>query len=163
MILDLKTKKSESRLLTPFLFGILLIIGVGIVIGVLTFYSTQADIKIDEAKMLVNHISDGLDNNGYMDPEVLKKDSDIFTISGLDKSFFDQGGNYYFNVSIYNNNVLVKEFIEGSRDFEVQCRLKGKYFAKCFYKKVYVMDQKNNSMFYRVEILAGSNQEGGKL
>ncbi len=70
-------------------------------------------------------------------------------IRELDESF-------YFNVSVYQDEKLVRDFYSGDVDFEIQCRLTGSHFAECVSESLSVGD-------FDVEIYAGSNFEGGRF
>ncbi len=78
---------------------------------------------------------------------------------------FVMGSFLYFNVSIYDSdNNLVRELINGSGTFELDCKvgmkINAKYFPSCV-SESYFANIGNKS--YRVNILGGVNQIGRKV
>lgn len=155
-------KKADSRLLSPWLFIVLGIIGVAIAVGVFSYYSGTMDIRPLEAKTLSDKLVYGLSEDGYLKEGVIGGGYDIFSSSKIFEKALDNSGKFYFNVSMYNDQgKLEKEFIKGNIDFEIQCRLKGDKLAKCYYRELILVDKKDLKP-YKIKILAGSNN-GGKL
>lgn len=149
-------KRADSRLLSPWLFFILIIIGIGIIVGVLIFYNTKADIRKEEAAAIANNIMDGIASNGYLNQEVFS--SDFFVLTGLNPEMFVDGRDFYFNLTIYGNGRPV-EFSNGTRDFQYQCEIPGNNFAKCYEKEGILLSRTNPDMIYRIKLLTASNQK----
>ena len=67
----MENKKADSRLLTPWMFFVIGLIGITIVFGVVVFFSGNADVRIREAKSLSNQLVYAISDNGYLKPQVL--------------------------------------------------------------------------------------------
>lgn len=159
---NLNKKAESSKYLTPIWYITLAIVGVGIVIGVLMFRSISYDIKTEEAETLVNQVSSLIIEEGYLEAWVLENNSDFLKQVNLDSKLFNEGI-FYINVKIFDNEKLIKNFIYGPEDFEIQCGLKGKDFAKCYKKQVFALDKNDSFKKYKILIFAGSNQKGSKI
>lgn len=141
------------------LFACFVIIGAGIVLGVWMFYSTNIDVRLEEAKTMSNKLIGAIAVHGYLDVNVMKDDFNILEKAGIDEKAIDSG-NYYFNLKILEGNSEIKTFINGTKDFEVQCELPGEQMAKCYEKELEVSDGDKQ---YKIKVLTGSNQLGSKL
>ena len=148
-------KRADSRMISPWLFLILAIIGVAIAVGVFSYFSGTADIRIREAKALSDRLIYGISEEGYLKEGVNTGGYDILEKSGIDSKVMDNQGFFYFNVSIYEGDRLKASFLKGNGDFEIQCRLSGKNLAKCYSREFFLLD-KTGSLF-KVKILTGSN------
>jgi len=163
----MKNKKADSRLLSPWLFLVLAIIGVCIVIGVWIFYSIETDIRFAEARALSNRLIWAVSEEGYLREEVLGN-YDIMRGAGLEDEKFIRAGFFYFNLTIVEpeengEEYVLKSFWAGEFDFEIQCRLLGKPLAKCVYDEFRLLNRSNPNQEFKVKILAGSNQIGKKI
>lgn len=152
----LKCKKADSRMIGPWLFFILGIIGVAIAAGVFAYFSGTADIKIIEAKTLSDKLIYGISEDGYLREEVIAGDYDILGRGGIETQAMDNKGAFYFNISIYEGDNLKASFLKGNIDFEIQCRLTGKSLAKC-YNREFNLIGRSDSKLYKIKILTGSN------
>lgn len=155
----IKNKKAEERFLSPWLFLVWALIGVAIVIGVLIFYSLKIDVRQTEAKILSTRLIDCLVDNGYLKN---LEGFDVFEECKIDKEII-WNGDYYFNVSVYEDGILYKNITAGVKDFEIHCELrkesKGE-FADCYKREVYAL--KDNKKVI-IKILTASNQLGARL
>ena len=157
----LRNKKGDERYLSPWLFLVWALIAVFIVAGVWIFYSAEVDIRAEESEVLSMRILDCLVDNGEINQIVFQENFDIFSECSLNKEILKESREFYFNISLKDlNGKILKSISAGEKDFEIQCRLKGKNFALCSEKKVYVGRDKENLI---MEILAGSNQQGAKI
>jgi hypothetical protein len=154
-------KKAESELLSFWLFLNLGLIGIFIVGGVLIFYSVSIDARLDEAKTLSNKLVDSISNNGYLNEKVLEKDFDVFNASSIDKKIIED--EFYFNLIILKNDKILKNFVAGQKDFEIQCALAGENFAKCYEREFFLINPSNPSEKFTIKIITGSNQMGSKV
>ena len=152
-------RKAESRMITPWLFFVLGIVGVAIVAAVTIFFSAGIDIKIKEASAMSDKIIYGISDNGYLKDNVLSGNYDLLSESGISNLSMNNGL-FYLNVTIYSENKTLKNFVGGNRDFEIQCRLNGDKLAKCYERKFMLSDRVNLSKIYTVRILTGSNNNG---
>lgn len=156
----IKNKKGEERFLSPWLFLIWALIGVAIVVGVLMFYSLKIDVRQTEARILSTRLIDCLVDNGY----IKNLDGfDVFKDCKIDKNVFGNG-DYYFNISVYEEGKEPRIIKEGVKDFEIHCELrkesKGESFADCFERQAYALRE---DKLVTIKILAASNQLGAKL
>lgn len=160
-------KRAGERYLTPWMFIVWALIGIGIIMGVMVFYSAQTDVRPEEAEILAKRLIDCVLDDGYLKEEFLQnlqEDYDVFKDCSLDEEIL-LGGDFYFDISVFKNNELLREVSEGKKDFEMQCKLKEKaeaeHFAECFEEKIPVFDKNGNKL--SIEIFTGSNQLGRKL
>tara|TARA_Y100000310_G_C20264141_1_gene615041 strand:- start:58 stop:540 length:483 start_codon:yes stop_codon:yes gene_type:complete len=155
-----KEKRAEERYMSPWLFLVWALIGVAIVGAVLIFYSAEADVREQESKILASRILDCISDNNYLKTEFLLKDYDIFKECNFNKEILDESREFYFSVSAIGTGIS-KKIIYGEKDFEIQCELEGKNFAKCSRKRAFLLDSNDNKI--TLEIFAGSNQQGRKI
>lgn len=149
-------KKADERILSPWLFVVLTIIGLAIVISVWIFYSSESDVRYEEAKIMSDKLVYALSDSGYL-IEGAEDDYDILKKAGIIPLLMKREGDFYFNITILREDKLVKDFIFGNSDFEIQCRLNGKLFAKCYEREIFVADENGK---LKIKILTGSNQRG---
>lgn len=148
--------RADSRMLSPWLFLILGIIGVAIAMGVFAYFSGSADVRTREAKAMSDKLIYGISEDGYLKEGVILGNFDILEKSGIDTKAMDNGGFFYFNLSIYKGDELKASFLKGNGDFEIQCRLNREKLAKCYYTEFFLSD-KTSSELYKIKILTGSN------
>jgi hypothetical protein len=164
MLKSNKKATSDSFAMSPWLFIVLGVVTLCIMIGVSLYYSKFIDVRIDEAKILTDKLTEAISYNGYLNQEILNNNFDIFKIAGLNKDLFNNPGNFYFNLIIYGNNgIEIKNIEEGTKDFKIQCEIPGEKMAVCYKKMFYLLDKNNPSKYFLVKIVAGSNQQGAKI
>jgi len=154
-------KRGEERWLTPWMFLVWFIIGITIVIAVSMYYSSSVDSRAYEARSIREKIISCVGDSGKIKPEFFQ-DFDIYSKCGLKKEIFSDYGDFYFNVSIYDINAkkYIKSISGGNREFEIDCFLPGAGFPVCNRTRVY---SSYEAKPYYIEVLAGSNQIGGKI
>ena len=163
-----KDCKAE-KLLSLWWFFVLGVIGGGLVIGVLIHTSTQINVDELEADILSERITRCISDNGFLDKKVLDNSFDIFEDCNLNKIMFEEGSNFYFNISIYNpDDSLNKEIVQGVSSFEADCsiqkKVNAKHFPKCVEKQeTFLFKQGDFIEEFKLEILTASNQEGKKI
>ena len=81
--------------------------------------------------------------------EVFEKNFNILDEAKLNENF--KNGDYFFRLEVGS-----EIFVEGNRDFEVECELEGKNFPRCFSKEFFIDDTK-------IKILTASRQVGSKV
>ena len=155
----IKNKKADSKLLTPWLFLVLMIIGVGIVTGVLVFYSAEADVRGEEARIISDKIVNAISENGHLIDNI--ENLNILAETNLTAEKFVNGGDYYFNLTISREGKVPLRFVHGTTSFEVECELPGKELPKCDRREFIVLDQEGSEV--KIQLLAGSNNLGEKL
>ena len=156
-------KGGGEKILSLWWFFILGVIGGFIVMGITIFYSADTNVNPIEASILMDKLSGCLVNNGDLNLVVFNESFDILNRCNLDKKMFGMGSFVYFNVSIYNNEGFVKEFVNGSGIFEADCKIADNIFGENFPSCVSRNFFSSNGNNYRVFILVGSNQIGGKI
>ena len=158
-----KNKKGDEKLLSIWWFFVLMVIGGGIVIGVMIFNSNEVNTNELEADILTERIVDCLDNNGYLNENLLNEDFNIFEECGLNEKVFRTGSNFYFSILIYDENENeIKEIISGGdHSFDKNCKIQGNInapnFPRCSSKSEKVLKEGKN---LKLIVLAGSNQKG---
>lgn len=162
MIVD---KHGGEKLLSLWWFFILGVIGGFIVLGVVIYYSADTNVNPIEASILIDKLVNCLIIQDSLNRNVLMDNFNVLNECNLDQKMFSLGSFLYFNVSIYDDNMLlVKELINGSGTFELDCKvgmkISGKYFPSCSYE-TYLVNLDNRT--YIIKILGGSNQIGAKV
>ena len=79
----MKNKKADSRLLTPWLFFVLGLIGVAIAVGVFSYFSGTADIRLIEARALADRVIFGISDGSYLKEGVVGGGFDILADSDI--------------------------------------------------------------------------------
>lgn len=158
--------KKADKLLSIWWFFVLGVIAGGIVIGVLIYSSADINIKEVEADVLVEKIISCLINNGYLKENIFENDFNIFDFCNLNPEVFGKASNFYFNISIYDENgeELRESISKGSYSFEKDCKIQegkeAKHFPRCSEKKeIALFEDKKVELI----ILAASNQNGRKI
>jgi hypothetical protein len=168
-------KRGGEKVLSIWWFFVLAIIGAGIVVGVLMYYSTEVDVRNLEANILAERLESCLTNGLYLNQEVLSKEFNVYEKCGLNKEIFDTEGLFYFKISInYLDGKEVKEareepIIGGDTSFPANCDFSEKmesarYFPRCVNKINKISFIKDGvKLKGNLVILTGSNQGGRKV
>lgn len=160
-----KNKKAGEKLLTIWWFIVLGVIGGGIGIGVMIYFSATVNTNGVEAGILGERIMNCISENGYLKNNVLNGSFDIFKECNIDKRLFEKGSYLYFNVTIYNKDITLANFIAGDYSLERDCSIANKisasHFAKCDEKAETILNDKNEII--KIHVLTGSNQQGGRV
>lgn len=146
--------KADSRMISPWFFLILGLIVLVISIGVFSYFSQSMDTREREAKVLFDKLVYGISEEGLLKDGIFDN-YDIMDKVDIDPKSMKNEGRFYFNISIYEGENLKISFLKGNSDFEIQCRLKGKNLAKCYYNEFFLVDKKNS--LYKIKILTGVN------
>jgi len=164
----IRNKGGSEKVFSLWWFFVLAIVGLGIVVGVLIFYSMDFDVREIEAASLYNNLANCVIKQGYLADNFFDKNFDIFEKCGLNKETI-LSGDFYFKISIFDGDRnLVKEISDGTRTFEADCKIEGKLIAKEFPKCIgkeerVIYYQDNEKKNAAIHILAASNQKGKKL
>jgi len=157
----IKGKKAGERYLTPWLFLVWVIIGVGIAAGIIIFYSAQADVRKEEADILAVRIIDCLVDNGYFVENF--NSFDIFENCNLDEKVIENGELYFIDIRVYNSNDEEIEELrqkKGVLSWENLCEMqKEKTYAKfpqCSEEAAYALNKTGSQL--KIKIVAASNQ-----
>ena len=174
----LNNLKGEGRIISIWWFLVLVIVGVGIVAGVMIFFSAEADVRGLESEILYDRIYDCLVEDGFILQEIAEGNSiDVFEKCDLDKKVFELNeGVWFFRINFSNvdeENILVGEF--GKKGFLKDCemqiknsegeKVEAKSLGQCYYdeKRVLYYFYSENGVKIsegKLKILAASNQEG---
>lgn len=172
-IISLRDRKAEG-VLSIWWISIMGIVAVGIVIGVLIFYSAKLDIRAEEADILVTRIADCIVQRGYIAEDFLE-DSDaerdyVFRECKLSEEVIVKSEDYYFNISVYSREDMEPRYSidYGVRDFQMQYELgkltedEEEQFAECLEESLFAFDKKNKRNVI-VKIFVCSAQIGRKV
>jgi hypothetical protein len=161
MIKRIFNKKAYNQILSPWFIFVITFTGLVIIAGIYMYYTTDIDVRKQEAVTMNNKIVMSIAENGYFNDIYLNSDAMVTKLAGLSYSVIDSK-DFYFNVTIYNEDYTeIKNFILGNPDFEFQCRIPGKNYAKCKDSEMLLTDKNDNTKLYRVRILTASNQKSG--
>jgi len=154
-------KKADSKMLSLWWIFVLAFAGGIIVIGVLIFYSYEADVRNAEASILSEKIISCLADEGRLNLEFLSDDFDIYSSCALNKKAIDSGFFIKIELRDEEGNVL-KTISEGKQSFDADCNISGNenirqadYFPRCSEETINVLQ----GVLY---VKAGSNQQGVK-
>lgn len=138
-----KNKSGGEKLLSIWWFFVIGIVGVGIVAGVLVFYSASFDTREKQSEILLDKISDCLIKDGFLIEGVLDTNFDVFEKCSLDKEAIQENIGFYFGIQFFDSeNKKLRETIEkGVLDYAKECKfqeegVKGSAFAKCSKKEI---------------------------
>jgi len=137
-------KRGGEKLLSIWWFLVLGLVGMGIVLGVILFFSADINVKKIESEILTERILNCvIDQGSLIDFENL----DFYETCGINKDFFND--EFYFRVFLGGE----MKFSQGDSGLEVLCEIKGSNNPKCT-KKIVIIEGKV------LEVLAASNQKG---
>ena len=155
----LKNKKA-SKLFSIWWFGVLVIIGGFIVLGVFMFYGSYVDARSFESEVLTNKVALCF-SDGKVDFTSSKKE--VLENCDLYKPLFEQGSKYFIMASFdyTDENLENPEPIKiGNNAFEEDCKIsskaEAKEFPKCSTKKFELNEMK-------ITITTGSNAKGKSI
>src|SRR3989344_8468038 len=138
----LKDKRGE-KLLSIWWFLSLVLVGGGIVLGVLLFYSAPVDVRVHEADILSERVLDCLNENGFLIDEYYEngKNFDI-SVCGLSKMIL-YNNEFFLKIS-FNDDAEKTLLITGDPGIEVLCEVQEKGVvaernAQCVRKKESVL------------------------
>jgi len=175
LILD---KRGGEKIMSVWWIFCLTVVGVGIVVATLMYYSADEDVRSLEAEVLYNKIVNCITENGVLIQGISNPEFDLIKTCDLDEKIINEDYLFYINVGIFdiNGNSLRQNgenIIEGNTDFLTQCELQEKdengketraeYFAKCFKKNLEVFYEDDILIKSRIEILVASNNQGRKV
>ena len=155
----LKGKKGGEKLLSIWWFLVLGIVGAGIVVGVLIFYSADVNVKQTEAEFLYNNIVECLTEEGFLIEGI--NENNIYEKCKLSRQIIEEEG-FYFKIDFSETNM--QDIVKGDQSLEELCGLKGKHMPKCADKKEsFFYYDKNEIKKIEVRVFTASNQEGKKI
>lgn len=153
----------KGNLMTVWWFGVLAIVGAGIVIGTVLFYSTSVDIRGVEAEILSNKIVSCLSLQKPEDINFIDNGFDIYKECKLKKQLFEDGSKYFVSINLTLDGSEDKVYKFGNNAIGADCKIGektiAKYFPVCITKTVLLHDKNGNEIL--ASVLAGSNNNGG--
>ncbi|MFW5846809.1 MAG: hypothetical protein ACOCUU_01495 [Nanoarchaeota archaeon] len=181
-------KAGEERLLSIWWFAILMIVGLGIVVGALIFFSDETDVRQAESQILYEHLANCLIDQGFVDVDKITNENfDIFEYCSLDKEVFENSKDvWYFEIKFYGSlgeeHLIYQQGAESIKDgcfiqlgIEKDSSLNEKDIqeithqegSKCIYQSESVSYYSNREDMPKIlkgklQILASSNQKGKK-
>ena len=170
----LNNKIGGEKYLSIWWFAVIVVVGTGITVGVLFFYSANVDVRETESVYLYYKITNCLIQNGFLINEALENNFDIFEKCDLDRYAFS-GENFYFYINFSDeSNLELREALESdAKDIKKQCdiilhtkdeKLDAKYYPQCVEKNADFLYIKNGVIKKgSLKILTASNNFGAKL
>ena len=170
----LKSKKGGEKVFSIWWFFVLVIVGLGIVSGVIIFFSSAVDIREAEAEILSDKIAECIVKQRVLTDISLEEGFNILEECDFSEDVFSRGSKFYFNISFLdeNGNHLRDDLLEGDFSYAKDCeiqegennKIKAKHFPKCVKKEEHIFYYENNVLRRAtLEILAASNQRGRTL
>ena len=154
----LNKKASDELIISPFFFLMLGLIGIAIITSVVVILSSNSDIRVGEAKTLNDRLVYAIDDNGYLNKEIIKGGFDIISQADINPQMIENSNDFYFNIGIYDEKgVLRYNFVKGNGDFEIQCGLNGKKLAKCYFREISLLNPLEPTQLFRIKIFSGVN------
>ena len=124
-------------------FFVFAIVGTGIVVGVLIFYSASFDTREKQADILSDKISDCLVKDGFLNSDVLVESFNISEKCSLDNGVINKDIGFYLGIQFFNSESkeLRKTIENGVLDYAKECKfqeegVKGKSFPGCSRKEM---------------------------
>ena len=171
----LKGKKGGEKLLSVWWFFVLTIVGVGIVVSVLLFYSADEDTRSLEAQILYEKVVNCVVDNGFLIQGISNKEFDLMKTCSLNEKIVNEEKLFYIKINILDESgkSLREPIIKGNTEFPQECEIQkpdekgkiteAKYYAKCFEKTIDVLYRDNGIKKAKLEILTASNNNGRKI
>lgn len=168
-------KRGAEKIFSVWWFLMLAIVGAGVTVGVLIYYSADVDVRQLEADTLYNKLSDCLIEQGFLKEDLFSENFNIFTECHLNPESFAPGGFFYFKISFLDpdGNKLREDIREGIFSYDKDCmqekpkngiKLEARYYPQCSYSEENILYSSNSEIKGGVmEILTASNQEGSKI
>lgn len=152
-------KKGGEKILSIWWFFILAVVGGIIAFSIIVFYSAKFDVRNSETEILYNRIIDCISENGFLKPEVLQENFDIFSECDFNKDSFEKEKNvFYFKIEFLRKKIETENVLDCTLSLAGQ---EAKHYPKCMEKteKLSYLDGKEIKTI-EVNILVASNQEG---
>jgi hypothetical protein len=163
MIKIFQNKRAVETLLSIWWFFVIALIGLGIVVGVLMFYSTNIDARGIEASIMSEKIVDCISHNGMLNESLLVSSDDIISFCKFNKEFYSEKGFLYFSIKVFDSGKLIKEISSGlaanEKDCQISSNVKTTAYPVCVQKKETMIAGGKN---VDVVVLSSSNQIGGQ-
>ena len=166
-------KRGGEKIMSVWWFAVLVVVGTGIVISVLIFYSAEEDVRGIESEILYSKIVDCVANNGFLVDGVLEKEFDLMKTCNLNEKVINEEKLFYIKINILdeNGNSLREPIVEGNKEFPQECEIQrpdengktvgAKYYAKCFENSINILYGERK--IGKLEILTASNNVGRKI
>jgi hypothetical protein len=159
----LKTKKAD--LISIWWFFVLVVIGIGIVVGVLMFYSEKVNVRYQESQILSQRVIDCLSNSGEINQEAFNNNLNLLDFCGFKKELFNNPSDYLLRVEITDkNNNLLNKFLYGNNGFVDNCKIasvsKANDFPSCFTAKITLLNPIKQNEKVILNVWTGSRTEG---
>ncbi len=159
-------KKADTKYLSLWWFLIIAIIGLGIVGGVIIFYSKDVNVKSLEADILAKRVVDCLNKGGKLINDFGDEGFNLFKECKLNQQLIDESGMFYLEITTLfkvDEQEAKKPIKFGKPDLKKQCEISEAGVS--FTKSSYVSGCSEEVLFienYKIRIFAASNQQGVK-
>ena len=166
--------KKGNELISIWWFFVLGVIGVGVVVGVLIFYSSNIDVRDTEVESLYDKVSSCVvDEQGFLIEGLLEEEFDVYEKCKLNKNVFDELGDFYFEIRVFDgsSNEMRDKIIAGNPAHEDSCRLvlgtnaETENYPSCVEREKFAKYDLGTGEIKNVviKILTASNQQGEKI
>lgn len=155
--------QKKANILSVWWFLALAIIGIGIVLGVILFFSASINVKPIETKILMNKVSLCVQNYDFKSIEEVKT-FDFIANCGLNTASFSENSNLFILINVSDSTGTLVERRFGANSLEQDCRITAisntQYFPACQdLNNDVIIDGKD----FNFEILVASNNDGGPV
>ena len=178
-MISLISNKKGEEILSIWMFLVWVIVGVGIVLGVLVFYSAKFDVRGLEADSLSDKVVDCLVDGGEIKAGFLdeiykiKEDFDLYKECKLNGDMIKESYVLYVEVDDFGTCkgesgklicTKIDEKTYGGESVQTECELnkneQSKNFPICKEKRVFAFSGEKQIL---LKVIGGSNQVGSKV
>src|SRR3989338_6023166 len=162
-----KNRIGAEKIISVYWFVILIIIAGAVVAMVSLFYGSPYDVRVTEANIMINQVSNCLSENGKLNQKLFSEDKTFNENFNLKKEcnlifeakFKNQPGpsserdEYFLEAEFYdlnNSSGKVFELFEGNSNLKTDCKIaegekKYKRLSKCVDREFYSLDSENQA------------------
>ena len=164
-----KNRIGAEKIISVYWFVILIIIAGAVVAMVSLFYGSPYDVRVTEANIMINQVSNCLSQSGELNKNLFisenseKKFNENFNLLEecnliFETKFENAVGEYFLEAEFYDlNNERLFSISEGNSNLKTDCKIaegekKYKRLSKCVDREFYSLDSENQA--YRINILS---------
>jgi hypothetical protein len=152
----------KGDLLTIWWFGVLAIVGLGIVLGTVIFYSGSVDTRKVESEIMADKIIKCL-NQSVESINFINDGFDIYSECLISKNVFEQSSLFFVRINLVSGDLNQGPYKFGNNALEKDCEVgenvNAKYFPDCTQENIDIYAKNGNKI--SVNVLAVSNNKGG--
>ena|SRR3989338_7093152 len=164
-----KNRIGAEKIISVYWFVILIIIAGAVVAMVSLFYGSPYDVRVTEANIMINQVSNCLSQSGELNKNLFisenseKKFNENFNLLEecnliFETKFENAVGEYFLEAEFYDlNNERLFSISEGNSNLKTDCKIaegekKYKRLSKCVDREFYSLDSENQA--YKINILS---------